>query len=131
MTSPAVPSRRRDVRRAQTRSGLRPYANTADTFTNNPNSPIQWPLTRGVLISSGFGPRIAPCRGCSSEGIDMTPRIGTLGVYARVDHIIDGRKLSSVYAHMLSTGPHLLVGILLDGAQAVDPFAWLKKEASP
>lgn len=159
-------------------SGMRPYATIADTFTNNPNSPIQWPFTHGVPISSGFGPRIAPCSGCSSyhEGIDMTPGIGTpiqviadgvvsqtgnpsgaLGVYAIVDHLINGQKVSSLYAHMLggslavkvgdhikvgdliglvgntgqSTGPHLHLGIFLNGTQAVDPFAWLKKEVAP
>jgi murein DD-endopeptidase MepM/ murein hydrolase activator NlpD len=159
-------------------SGLQPYARTADTFTNNPNSPIQWPFTRGVPISSGFGPRVAPCSGCPSyhDGIDMTPGIGTpiqaiadgvvsrignpsgaLGVYAVVDHVINGQKVSSLYAHMLSgslsvkvgdrvkvtdligavgdtgqsTGPHLHLGIFLDGTQAVDPFAWLLKEVSP
>jgi murein DD-endopeptidase MepM/ murein hydrolase activator NlpD len=159
-------------------AGLQPYARTADTFTNNPNSPIQWPFTRGVPISSGFGPRVAPCAGCSSyhDGIDMTPGIGTpiqaiadgivtqvgnpsgeLGVYAIVDHTINGQKVRSVYAHMLggslavkagdrvkvtdliglvgdtgqSTGPHLHLGIFLDGTQAIDPFAWLQKEVTP
>ena len=159
-------------------SGLQPYAQTADTFTNNPNSPVQWPFTHGVPISSGFGYRIAPCFGCSSylEGIDMTPGIGTpiqaiadgvvsrtgnpggaLGVYAVVDHVINGQKVSSLYAHMLngslavkvgdrikvggliglvgdtgmSTGPHLHLGIFLDGTRAVDPLAWLQKEVTP
>jgi murein DD-endopeptidase MepM/ murein hydrolase activator NlpD len=159
-------------------AGLQPYATTSATFTNNPNSPVQWPFTHGVPISSGFGYRIAPCGGCSSfhDGIDMTPGIGTpiqaiadgvvsrtgnpsgaLGVYAIVDHVIAGQKVSSLYAHMLSgslavkvgdrvkvgdliglvgntgqsTGPHLHLGIFLDGTQAVDPFAWLQKEVTP
>lgn len=159
-------------------NGLQPYARSADTFTNNPNSPIQWPFTRGVPISSWFGTRVAPCSGCSSyhDGIDMTPGVGTpiqaiadgvvsrvgnpsgaLGVYAVVDHVINGQRVSSLYAHMLSgslsvkvgdrvkvtdliglvgdtgqsTGPHLHLGVFLDGTQAVDPFAWLQKEVSP
>lgn len=37
--------------------------------------PIRWPFPYPVHISSGFGPRIAPCRGCSTyhEGVDMVP----------------------------------------------------------
>lgn len=156
-------------------SGRLSYSLLANNFVNNPASPIQWPFERGVPISSPFGPRIPPCRGCSAyhDGIDMTPGLGTpvraiadgvvtsvggpggaLGVYARVDHMIDGRLVRSVYAHMLtnsltvkvgdrvtvgqqvgqvgntgqSTGPHLHLGILLDGITPTDPFAWLTQK---
>jgi murein DD-endopeptidase MepM/ murein hydrolase activator NlpD len=148
------------------------YARTADTFTNNPLSPIQWPFTTGVPISDGFGARSAPCGGCSSyhKGLDMNPGQGTpiqviadgvvttavgsdgggLGVYAEIEHVIDGQAVTSVYGHMLegslqltegqvvtvgqqvgnvgntgtSTGAHLHFEIHLDGAP-VDPYPWM------
>lgn len=153
-------------------SGSLAYSLLADTFTNYPASPVQWPFERGVPISSGFGPRTPPCPGCSADhdGIDMTPGLGTpvraiadgvvtsvggpggsLGVFAKIDHVVDGRLVRSVYAHMLtgsltvtvgqrvtvgqqvgqvgttgqSTGPHLHLGIMLDGTTFTDPFAWL------
>lgn len=148
------------------------YAATAGTFTNNPSSPVQWPFLVGVPISTDFGPREAPCSGCSTfhKGIDMNPGVNTpiqaiangvvveasavdnggLGVYAVIEHIIDGEVITSVYAHMReetlllavgeqvavgqqvgnvgntgqSTGPHLHFEIHEDGAP-VDPFVWL------
>lgn len=152
--------------------GFRPYARTANTFVNDLNSPIQWPFLLGVPISSWFGYRMPPCAACSSDhqGLDMNPGAGTpiqaiadgvvsevgnpvgeYGVYAIVDHVIDGQKISSVYAHMeygtlnvavgdrvevgqivgqvgntgQSTGPHLHFEIREDGTP-VDPYAWLK-----
>lgn len=155
------------------------YASLARTFINNPNSPIQWPFTVGVPISSGFGARTAPCSACSSfhDGIDMTPGSGTpiqaiadgvvrevsttdrggLGVYAIIDHSVDGQLVSSLYAHMLagslqlrvgqsvrvgqqvgnvgntgiSTGAHLHLSILLGGTWPTDPFAWLSAHVIP
>jgi murein DD-endopeptidase MepM/ murein hydrolase activator NlpD len=146
------------------------------TYTNNINGTIQWPFPEPVPISSGFGPRIAPCGGCSSmhEGVDFIPGAGTaidsiadgvvsqvvnshagLGNHVVVDHVINGQKVQSVYAHMLdgsirvvvgqavkvaqqlgqvgstgeSTGAHLHLEIHLDGVP-VDPFAWLKANAN-
>lgn len=156
----------------RSQSVLTPYAHTADTFVNDPESLIQWPFTRGVPIGSGFGYRAAPCRGCSSahQGLDMNPGTGTpiqviadgvvseaggpagnYGQYVIVDHLVDGRLVRSLYAHMLagssplsagdyvsvgdevglvgntgrSTGAHLHLEIRVDGATAVDPRAWL------
>jgi murein DD-endopeptidase MepM/ murein hydrolase activator NlpD len=151
-----------------------PYSRTSDDFANNPNNLlIQWPFSQGVPIASGFGPRKSPCGGCSSfhEGLDLTPGVGTpiqaiadgvvsevgnpsgsFGVYAVVDHVIDGQKVSSLYGHMqrgslnvsvgdtikkgqivgsvgstgASSGPHLHISILLGGTVPIDPFAYLK-----
>lgn len=149
------------------------YARTASTFVNDATSPVQWPFDRGVPITSGFGYRIAPCAACSSNhsGVDFAPGAGTpiqaiadgvvtksgnggeLGVNVAIDHVVDGERITSVYAHMLvgstavdigdtvsvgqlvglvgntgeSTGPHLHLTLLRDG-DLIDPFAWLKEK---
>lgn len=137
---------------------------------------IQWPVPSSSPISSGFGYRNAPCGSCSSDhqGVDFTPGTGypvqaiaqgvvreignpsgELGVFAIVDHVIDGELVSSVYGHMKigsltvrvgdevttgeqlglvgntgqSTGAHLHFGILDEDAEAIDPLAWLRKHA--
>lgn len=154
------------------------YAQVAGTFVNY-SGPIQWPFRTGVPISTDFGPRIPPCWGCSSfhKGIDMNPGNGSpiqaissgvvreisrvdnggLGAYVMIDHVIDGRRITSVYAHMQegsvnvdqgqlvevgdiiglvgntgqSTGPHLHFEILLDGTTPTDPYAWLSERVAP
>lgn len=171
ISAPAVSSENYTTGYAQT-SGS--YAQTASTFVNF-SGPIQWPFLTGVPISTDFGPRIAPCAGCSTfhKGIDMNPGDGSaiqavaagtvrevsasdnggLGVYAVIDHMIDGELVSSVYAHMRegslalsvgqtvdvgdlvgnvgntgqSTGPHLHFEILLGGDTPTDPVAWLEE----
>ncbi len=107
------------------------YAQTASTYTNYPGA-IQWPFLVGVPISTDYGPRVAPCSGCSTfhKGIDMNPGIGSpiqavadgvvrevsptdnggLGVYVVIDHTIDGQLVSSVYAHMLEGSAAVEVG---------------------
>lgn len=148
------------------------YASTSTNFTNNPLSPVQWPFVVGVPISSDFGPREAPCSGCSTDhkGLDMNPGINTpiqaiangvvveasaydnggFGVYAVIEHVIDGEVITSLYAHMReeslalsvgqqvtvgqqvgnvgstgqSTGAHLHFEIHRNGTP-IDPFAWL------
>ncbi len=154
------------------------YARVDDTFINDPSWAIQWPFVQGVPISSYFGYR--SCAGCSSDhrGIDFNPGEGTpiqaiadgtvvtvggpegtYGAYVEIEHVINGRRIVSLYAHMLegsvplqvgqtvqvgtlvgqvgdtgqSTGPHLHLGIYLDGTsvtgQATDPYAWLSENA--
>lgn len=154
-----------------TLNGYQPYAHLADTFSNNPNSAWRWPFEVGVPISSGFGYR--ECYGCGSnhQGLDMNPGEGTpiqsigdgvvvevgnpdgaFGVYARIQHDVDGQMFTSLYAHMLegslavqvgdtvtggtlvgqvgnsgqSTGAHLHFGIYLDGVTAIDPYSFMK-----
>jgi murein DD-endopeptidase MepM/ murein hydrolase activator NlpD len=98
------------------------YANTADTFTNDPNGTIQWPFLVGVPITSGFGGRnVEGCSFCSTfhEGADFAPGAGTPirvvadgtvtkvqaddGGYGNdvwVTHDVDGKQFVSVYGHM-------------------------------
>ncbi|WP_198415962.1 MULTISPECIES: M23 family metallopeptidase [unclassified Cryobacterium] len=138
---------------------------------------IRWPFPSAVRLSDTFGPREAPCDGCSTfhKGLDMLPGEGAavgavadgvvrsasasddggLGVHVVIDHTVDGRLVSSVYAHFQagslqvspgqsitvgqhlgnvgstgqSTGPHLHFEILLDGVTPTDPYAWLMQYA--
>ena len=107
------------------------YGNRNFSYTNDINGTIQWPFPVPVPISSGFGPRIAPCGGCSSvhEGIDFTPGRGVaigsiadgvvsaviashagLGNHVIVDHVINGQLVQSVYGHMLDGSMTVTVG---------------------
>ncbi|MDL9981260.1 M23 family metallopeptidase [Microbacterium sp. ASV49] len=136
-------------------------------FTNDPNSPIQWPFAVGCTISWGFGPR----PGEFHEGVDFTPGAGAhiqaiadgvvrvstdngggYGVMIIIDHIIDGKLISSRYGHMqygsrqVQVGDHVHVGeyigrtgntghsfgahthleILVNGTTPIDPIPWLR-----
>jgi murein DD-endopeptidase MepM/ murein hydrolase activator NlpD len=146
-------------------------------YTNNPLGTVQWPFPVSVPITSGFGPRhVANCGFCSTfhQGLDFNPGSGVpiqaiadgvvskvesdsggLGNNVWIDHVVNGQRVTSVYAHMMnnsvrvktgqsvkvtdeigkvgstgaSTGAHLHLEIHLDGTP-VDPFAWLKANAN-
>lgn len=92
---------------------------------------IRWPFPYAVPISSGFGDRAAPCRGCSTShsGIDFNPGYGAAifamadgvvvdvsgggsswGTFVVIEHQIDGQTVYSGYAHMVSGSTPLVVG---------------------
>lgn len=116
------------------------YGNQIFSYTNDINGTIQWPFPVPVPISSGFGPRIAPCGGCSSfhEGIDFIPGRGVaigaiadgvvsqvvashagLGNHVVIDHVINGQNVQSVYAHMLDNSFQVTVGETVKVAQTL------------
>lgn len=116
------------------------YGNRNYSYTNDINGTIQWPFPIPVPISSGFGPRIAPCGGCSSvhQGVDFTPGSGVaidsiadgvvsevvashagLGNHVVVDHVINGQKVQSVYGHMLDNSFAVTVGQEVKVAQTL------------
>jgi murein DD-endopeptidase MepM/ murein hydrolase activator NlpD len=107
------------------------YGNRDFSYTNDPNGTIQWPFPIAVPISSGFGDRVSPCKGCSSyhEGVDFTPGGGTpiqaiadgvvslvrsdswgLGTHVVIDHHIGGHLIQSVYGHMKAGSVRVKVG---------------------
>jgi murein DD-endopeptidase MepM/ murein hydrolase activator NlpD len=82
---------------------------------------VVWPVIDWSRRASGFGPREAPCGGCSTyhDGVDFNPGNGTpvmsvadgvvvlatengggLGVNVEVQHNIDGQLVTTSYAHM-------------------------------
>ncbi len=106
------------------------YGNRSFDYTVGTGS-IRWPFPYAVSISSGFGDRAAPCRGCSTthSGIDFNPGYGAAifaiadgvvyehgeggsswGNYVIIQHNIDGQTVYSGYAHMQSGSSPLVVG---------------------
>lgn len=92
-----------------------------ENFSISYFSAVQYPTSMGS-ISSGFGSRVSPCRGCSSnhEGVDITPGSGApvlaiaagvvtaagwsggYGMQVTIQHVVDGVTVTSVYGHMQS-----------------------------
>ncbi|WEO77874.1 M23 family metallopeptidase [Cryobacterium sp. SO2] len=99
-----------------------PAAAPAATAVAPVGGAVQWPFPGVTRISDGYGPRSAPCDGCSTfhDGLDMNPGEGTpigsiadgvvssvtdyddggLGVHVMVDHVVDGQNVTSTYGHM-------------------------------
>lgn len=137
---------------------------------------VVWPYDHDVPSNGGFGPRSAPCDGCSSfhDGMDFgggngtpiqsiadgvvitaTDNGGGYGSYVEIQHVVDGRTITSLYAHMQygslglsvgdsvaagqfvgltgttgqSTGPHLHLELFYDDGVRIDPEAWLSANA--
>ena len=105
------------------------YGTRISTFTPTTGA-IRWPFPYATPISSGFGDRVAPCRGCSSHhnGVDFTPGVGTpiysiadgvvtasefsgsFGQLVYMDHVINGQKVESIYGHMITGSSPLVAG---------------------
>lgn len=151
------------------------YGSRDFSYSTSGSGAVRWPFSTAVPISSGFGERVAPCRGCSSyhKGLDFNPGAGTpiyaiadgivieseysggFGQHAIIEHVINGQRVTSTYAHMtggssplvpgqqvlvgdfvgtvgntgVSTGAHLHLEIKID-VVAVDPFQWFRANAS-
>jgi murein DD-endopeptidase MepM/ murein hydrolase activator NlpD len=102
---------------------------------------VLWPVSASTATSDSYGPRVAPCAGCSTfhKGADLTPGVGSpiqviadgvvssvsasddggLGVHAVIDHVIDGQKVSSVYGHMIQGSLQLSEGQAVRAGQLV------------
>ncbi|AZS43089.1 Murein DD-endopeptidase MepM [Microbacterium oleivorans] len=145
----------------------------AGTWVNDATADVQWPFPVGVPISAQFGSvsymskfsrphhgtDFTPGRGAEVHAVaGGTVRIATeaggdYGVTVVLDHIIDGKLVSTRYGHMeygslrvspgetvkageviglvgstgKSTGPHLHLEVLLGGTTRIDPLPWLKE----
>ena len=115
------------------------YGSRNFSYSTSGSGAVRWPFPAAVPISSGFGERVAPCRGCSSyhKGLDFNPGAGTpiyaiadgiviqseysggFGQHAIIEHTINGQRVTSIYAHMtggsspLVPGQQVLVGDLV------------------
>lgn len=106
------------------------YGNISYTYEATTGA-VRWPFGYPVPISDGYGTRVAPCRGCSTQhrGVDFTPGDGTpisaiakgtvvftevtmggIGNQVQVEHTINGQKVTSVYAGMQMNSSPLKVG---------------------
>ena len=110
-----------------------------DGFAVTHFTPVSWPIPASITMTSDYGPRRAPCRGCSSfhEGIDWTPGAGYpvaaiadgvvveaqqgggLGVHVFIQHNIDGDIITSGYAHMQRGSMGLRVGDTVSRGQII------------
>lgn len=112
-----------------------------DSYTVTDPPPLQWPVPSGTPIADGFGPRVAPCGGCSSfhEGVDFDagygaevhaiaagvvvetndPGYSSLGVHVTIQHLIGGEAVTSVYGHMQTGSMPLKVGDVVAVGQVI------------
>lgn len=169
------PSLQRD-RFTVTTSAATTQAASAPVPKSSAAGTVQWPFPGGAPLSSGFGYRVAPCATCSTnhQGLDLVPGAGTpiqvvadgvvriagrhseFGQYAVIDHRVNGRLVSTLYAHMIigssplsagqtvaagglvglvgssgrSTGAHLHFEVHANGTTPIDPATWLRSNAA-
>jgi murein DD-endopeptidase MepM/ murein hydrolase activator NlpD len=99
-------------------------------YTVNNSGPIRWPFPQAVPLGDMFGPRVAPCSGCSTfhNGTDFQPGdgapiyaiangvvtvseySGSLGQHVAIEHTINGKTFTSIYGHMQAGSSKLKVG---------------------
>jgi murein DD-endopeptidase MepM/ murein hydrolase activator NlpD len=116
-----------------------PPAGRDDVYTMIEFTPVQWPIPPSSEVSSGFGMRIAPCWGCSSDhqGVDFDPGYGTpihaiadgvvvqssidggLGQHVVIQHTINGKMVQSVYGHMIFGSQTVNVGDKVKRGQVI------------
>lgn len=106
------------------------YGRASATFEPTTGS-IRWPFPYPTTITDGFGPRVSPCSGCSSQhkGLDFTPgdrapvyaiadgvvessmvSNGGFGTSVIINHVIKGKAVQSVYAHFTAGSTPLKAG---------------------
>ena len=69
------------------------YAHISSYRYSGGQGSIRWPFPYAVSISSPFGPRVAPCAGCSTfhEGVDFTPG-DKAAIFAVATGVVTGRE---------------------------------------
>lgn len=100
------------------------------SYTVNNSGAIRWPFPVAVPLGDMFGPRVAPCSGCSTfhNGTDFQPGdgapvyaiangvvtvseySGSLGQHVAIEHTVRGKTFTSIYGHMQAGSSKLKVG---------------------
>jgi murein DD-endopeptidase MepM/ murein hydrolase activator NlpD len=103
---------------------------TREAYVISQYTPVQWPIPPSTDISDGFGYRVSPCWGCSSDhqGVDFLPGLGSaihvvaagvvvdsssdggLGQHIVVQHTINGEMVQTVYGHMIYGSQTVKIG---------------------
>ncbi len=107
------------------------YSRAGATIGGAGSGPIRWPFPYPVRVSSPFGPRVAPCPGCSTyhRGIDLVPGDKaaifavasgvvttrddggtTYGTYIVITSQLNGHTVTFTYAHMTAGSTPLELG---------------------
>lgn len=99
----------------------------AGSFVNNPDAPVQYPFSKGVPLTDGFGPRAFPVAGfhdaqdfaagygaavravASGKVLESGPTSDGCGFGLKISHRIDGKNVTSRYCH-LAAAPVVNVG---------------------
>ncbi len=135
----SVPASGSGTAALSTAGGDQAIARDGYSITSPP--PLQWPVDRASPISSGFGPRVSPCIGCSSfhEGADFDPGYGAqvhaiaagvvvetnnpgwaaLGIHVAIQHVIGGQVVTSAYGHMQVGSMTLKVGDIVSPGETI------------
>jgi murein DD-endopeptidase MepM/ murein hydrolase activator NlpD len=112
---------------------------TREAFIVTEYTPVQWPVSPKSEVSSGFGYRVSPCWGCSSDhqGIDLTPGYGAaihvvadgvviessgeggLGQHLVIEHRIDGQVVQTIYGHMIYGSQTVQVGDTVERGEII------------
>jgi murein DD-endopeptidase MepM/ murein hydrolase activator NlpD len=108
-------------------------------YTVNNSGPIRWPFDFPVPLGDHFGPRAAPCPGCSTfhkgtdfETGDLAPIYavavgvvtvsedsGALGQHVAISHDINGYVFTSIYGHMSANSETVHVGDVITEGELV------------
>ena len=99
-------------------------------YTVNNSGVIRWPFNSAVPLGDHFGPRAAPCKGCSTfhKGTDfetgggapiyavaagtvtISEYSGSLGQHVAISHVVNGQAFTSIYGHMTAGSAVVHVG---------------------
>lgn len=103
------------------------YSHAGTSIGGSSKGSIRWPFPYPVTISSPFGPRIAPCSGCSSfhEGVDFTPGENA-AIFAVAGGVVTGREDAS-YGY----GNYVIITSQLNGHTVRFTYAHMTHGSSP
>ncbi len=107
------------------------YAHGGAAVGGTSGGSIRWPFPYAVTISSPYGPRVAPCAGCSTfhNGVDFTPGAnaaifavasgvvtgredgtGEYGNFIMITSQLNGHTVKFTYAHMTKGSSAIVLG---------------------
>jgi murein DD-endopeptidase MepM/ murein hydrolase activator NlpD len=108
-------------------------------YTVNNSGPIRWPFDYPVPLGDHFGPRAAPCAGCSTyhRGTDfetgdgapiyaiaagvvtVSEYSGSLGQHVAISHVVNGHAFTSIYGHMRANSETVHVGDVITEGEPI------------